>query len=58
MKKEVNFAEIERRMCHGPSLEDCRRQGQTHRAYQWGPRPWGHWSEEQKAAYMQGYHSA
>lgn len=37
------------------TLEDCREYGRTHAAYGWSPRPWGHWTEEQVKAYMEGF---
>ena len=52
---EVNFAEVEARMRDNPSLEDCRQMGQTHKSYGWSPRPWGHWCDERKAAYHEGF---
>ena len=50
-----NWAEHERTMRDNPSLEDCRKLAISHRGYGWSRRPWGHWSDEQKAAYDKGY---
>jgi len=55
MTKEVNYAELEQQLQENPTLEMCRRQGSTHHAYGWARTPWGHWTDEQKAAYYQGY---
>lgn len=38
------------------TLEDCRQHGRDHRGYGWSRRPWGHWTEEQKKAYEEGYY--
>lgn len=54
---EINFAERETYMQGQPELKDCRRMGSTHKAYGWAPSPWGHWTEDRKAAYMEGYRS-
>lgn len=56
--REINFAELEHSMQHDPPLDACRRMGSTHHAYGWTPCPWGHWSDEQKEAYRDGYYSA
>jgi hypothetical protein len=53
--KEINWAENDRRIIENPTLEDCRRMGSTHKAYRWAPSPWGHWTDEQKAAYYEGF---
>lgn len=55
---EVNFAENDRRLQDNPTDQDCFLQGQTHFHYGWSRRPWGHWSDEQKAAYDRGYFAA
>ena len=52
---ERNWAEHDRNMQDNPTLDDCRALARTHRAYGWTPRPWGHWSDEQKDAYNEGY---
>jgi len=58
MTAEANFAEIEQRLRDNPSPEDCYRHGHTHYHYGWSRRPWGHWSDEQKADYNRGYEAA
>jgi len=50
-----NFAEIERKLRDEPTLDMCRAHGRTHKAYGWARSPWGHWTDEQKAAYNEGY---
>lgn len=52
---EINYAELEAQLQNNPTLEQCRRMGSTHAAYGWSKAPWGHWSEEQKAAYAEGW---
>jgi hypothetical protein len=37
------------------TLDECRELGATHAAYGWSRRPWGHWNDEQKAAYTDGW---
>ena len=54
-KPEINFAENDRKLRDEPTLEQCRAQGRTAAAYGWSAVPWGHWSEEQKAAYREGH---
>lgn len=52
---EINFAENDRKLINEPTLESCRRMGSTHAAYGWACSPWGHWPEEMKAAYREGF---
>jgi hypothetical protein len=41
-----------------PTLEQCYQQGVTHAAYGWACSPWGHYSNEQAAAYQAGFDGA
>jgi hypothetical protein len=52
---ERNWAEHDRRLRDEPTLEECRGQGASAAGYGWSPVPWGHWSDEQKAAYYEGH---
>lgn len=54
MTKDINFSELERYM-QNPTIEDCFKNGHTHAAYGWSQRPWGHWTDEQKASYVKGW---
>ena len=56
MTEEINYAEREAKLRDNPTLEECYRQGSTHAAYGWSRNPWGHWTDEQKAAYETGWH--
>jgi|GEM_PF-5491824 len=55
---EVNWAENDRRLIEAPTLESARRMGATHCAYGWACTPWGHWSDDHKAAYREGFEEA
>ena len=56
MTNDWNVAEREERIMNNPTLEECYKTGRLHKqAYGWTPCPWGHWSDERKAAYMSGY---
>lgn len=55
---EINFAENDRRLQDNPTTADLKRLAQTHRAYGWTQRPWGHWSDEQKRIYTEAYAAA
>ena len=37
------------------TIEDCRSHGNDHAAYKWSPQIDPRWSDEQKAAYIEGY---
>jgi len=37
------------------TLRACYEHGETHAAYNWAPKPWGHWCAEQIQAYNEGY---
>lgn len=51
-----NFAENQRvRDSADTPLEMCRHIGGTHAAYKWSRTPDGHWNEEQRQAYFDGY---
>jgi hypothetical protein len=52
---EINFAEREAHIRDNPTLDECISTGRTHAAYRWASSPWGHWTDEQKAAYRQGF---
>ncbi len=54
----TNFAESDRRLEENPTLADCRRMGSTHFHYGWSCTPWGNWTDEQKAAFREGYQAA
>jgi len=54
----MNYAELQRAIDDGTiTLAQCRRMGETHRAYGWSGTPYGHWTAEQKNAYREGYKS-
>lgn len=55
MAEERNWAEHDRQIRDNPSLEDAEKTGAAHAAYGWACSPWGHWSEEHKAAYRRGF---
>lgn len=52
---EINFAENDQRIMNNPTDADCRRLGSTHFAYGWARTPWGHWPDDKKALYFEGY---
>lgn len=55
MRDLSNFAEREAYWFYDtPTVEHCRQQGRTHRAYGWCPKP-GNWPEAQLAAYQEGF---
>jgi hypothetical protein len=56
--KDWNVAERETHMRDNPTLDECAAMGATHYAYGWAPNPWGHWSDERKAAYVKGFEEA
>lgn len=37
------------------TLQECYDAGVRHRAYNWAQSPWGHWNDEQMAAYLRGF---
>lgn len=53
-----NFAALQQQMDTHPTLDQCRRAGQTHRAYGWVKTyPIGARNAEQRAAYDEGYNT-
>lgn len=50
-----NWAEHDRRIENNPTPDECRETGRIHAAYGWSPTPWGHWTEEQRIAYLEGH---
>lgn len=56
MTQERNWAEHDRKLRENPSLEEAAALGRSHSGYGWSCTPWGHWTEEQKAAYTNGWH--
>lgn len=55
--KDRNWAEHDAQVRDNPTLEQAEGTGYIHAAYGWSCTPWGHWSEEHKAAYQKGYRS-
>ena len=55
MKNEWNVAEREARIMNSPTPEECYKTGAIHKAYGWGNSPWGHWPDELRAYYTEGY---
>jgi hypothetical protein len=53
-----NWAEHDKQIQDNPTLEQCEATGRTHKAYDWACTPWGHWNDEQKAAYVRGFKQA
>jgi hypothetical protein len=52
----TNFATTEKQIrSNNATLEQCYRQGQTHKSYGWAKSPYGTWNEEQMQAYNKGY---
>lgn len=58
MSQDRNWAEHDRQIENNPTLEQCRGTGRIHAAYGWACTPWGHWTDEQKEAYREGFHSS
>ena len=52
---ERNWAEHDARIRDNPTLDECRQTGRIHAAYGWACTPWGPWTDEQKAAYREGF---
>ncbi len=55
---EINWAENDRRLIEEPTRETAARMGSTHFAYGWACTPWGHWTEDIKQAYHNGFDEA
>lgn len=56
MTDTVNYAELQRQIDAGTlTLNQARRLGSTARAYGWACTPYGHWSDELKVAYREGW---
>jgi hypothetical protein len=55
----MNYAELQARFDRGEFTDaECERLGSTHRAYGWSCTPPGHFTEDQKAAYLRGFHGS
>lgn len=58
MRDLTNFADREAYWFYDtPTVEHCRAQGATHKAYRWNPKPMDWWPEAQRDAYYAGYRS-
>ena len=58
MAEEINWAAHDAQMRNNPTMDQCRGQGRAHYNYGWSCTPWGHWTNEQQAAYREGYKAA
>lgn len=56
MSQERNWAEHEIQM-QNPTIEQARGTGWVHAGYGWSKNPWGHWSDELKQSYADGWQS-
>ena len=53
---ESSFLRDQNRMRDRATLKMCEEHGAHHRSYNWGWSPWGHWTNEQKKAYADGFY--
>ena len=52
----MNYADLQRRIDKAElTLDECKRLGNTHAAYGWAQQCQGNFSDDQRAAYVEGY---
>lgn len=51
----MNYAELQKEIDTGPTIEQCKRMGATHAAYGWGCNACNWWPEANRVAYIEAY---